>query len=410
MNHTRLLALLACLSLLTSPLIGCAPEAEGSGTVTRETLANGATLVRYADLSLDHAPRISPDLEIGVLEGDAAEVFGDVRAVEVRDDGTILVLDYQASEIRAFGPDGAFLETIAARGDGPGELREVNGMVLKGDSVLWVQDHARWVMIALDPDGGELDRVPMHVRSYGYVWSGAVMDDGVHWKPMSHSDDERVFPPEPGLLNGSTRTYVKSFDPRTEEVDSVFTGERTYRTFVAESSRGGWSYRSIPFDGRGGFAIDPTGAFWSFDGADYRIAKLGLDGDTLLVIEADLPSVPVTDDDRQGYIEATAEQDPAMRPVARQIADLMNDTKPMIVGIRADASGNLWVRRAGGAGEDPVYDVFDPEGEHLGSVVLGFQALDFFPFVVRNGAIHTLTRDELDVPRVVRAPLPDLGR
>ncbi len=119
-------------------LVGCAPDAAPASDVIRETLPNGATLVRYAALPADEAPRIVPDLRIGVLDGEEWEVFGDVRAVEVRRDGTILILDYQASEIRAFDPQGGYLGTIAGRGEGPGELQEVNGMVLKGDSVLWV--------------------------------------------------------------------------------------------------------------------------------------------------------------------------------------------------------------------------------------------------------------------------------
>ncbi len=260
-------------------------------------------------------------------------------------------------------------------------------------------------MLALDPDGGEIDRVPMHVRSYGYVWSGTVADDGVHWKPASHSDDERTFPPEEGLETGSSRRYLKSFDPRTEAVDSVFLGERTYRSYVAPRGRG-WSYRSIPFDAGGGLAIDPTGGFWTSDGRSYRIARLDAQGDTVLVVEADVPALPVTTADREAFVDAMSEQDPDFRSSARAIMDLAPDTKPVISGLRADAEGRLWVLRSRAGEDDPTYDVFQSDGAYVGSVRLGFEALDFFPFVVRNGALHTLTRDSLDVPTVVRAQLP----
>ncbi|MDX1389196.1 MAG: 6-bladed beta-propeller, partial [Acidobacteriota bacterium] len=70
-----------------------------------------------------------------------------MRGVEAAGDGTIFVLDYQAAEVRAFGPDGAYLRTVATRGEGPGEIREANGFKLVGDSILWIQDHGQWQMI-----------------------------------------------------------------------------------------------------------------------------------------------------------------------------------------------------------------------------------------------------------------------
>lgn len=64
-------------------------------------------------------------------------------------------------------------------------------MILTKHGTHWVQDHGQWEMIELDLDGEEIRRLPLHVRSYGYVWNGTVDDRGRFWKPTSHSDQAR---------------------------------------------------------------------------------------------------------------------------------------------------------------------------------------------------------------------------
>ena len=98
---------------------------------------------------------------MGTGDGDLATVFGDVRGIEAGRYGTIYVLDYQASEVRAFDREGRFLHTVASKGEGPGELTEANGMILIGDTLLWIQDHAKWMMIGVDREGKEVARLTL---------------------------------------------------------------------------------------------------------------------------------------------------------------------------------------------------------------------------------------------------------
>jgi len=317
------------------------------------------------------------------------------------------VLDHQAVEIRAFDQEGRYLSTIASRGDGPGELREANGMVLKGDTVLWVQDHGWWTMLGLDPEGGEVARHPMHVRSYGYFWSGTVDDRGVFWKDTSHSEDEPTHPPPLGLVEGSVRSYLKSWDPRTDVTDSIFLGEATYRTWISQAGAG-WRYRSIPFDRGDAIAFAPDGGAWVTDGREYRVTRVNAAGDTTLVLESAVEPDAVTRADRAAYVRAAVEMDPDGRAAAEQVAALMPASKPVIASLGVDGHGRLWVKRAGAEDEDPAYDVFADDGEWLGNVLLGFAASPVHPIVVRGDALYAVTLDEMGVARVVRAPLPPL--
>ena len=149
--------------LIAAAVSSCVTESSGPPAL-RETLPNGALLVRYPDLPAidDTVPEVTEaqvDLQFGDLDGDDPNlIFGDIRGVQAASDGTIYVLDYQATEVRAYDPDGRYLRTVARHGEGPGEITEANGILLSGDTLLWMNDHARWVIVGTDPDGNEVRR------------------------------------------------------------------------------------------------------------------------------------------------------------------------------------------------------------------------------------------------------------
>ena len=373
----------------------------------RETLPNGAVSLSYPALPLPSGEIVNQSLRVGVVDGDENSTFGDLRGIEADSSGNIYVLDHQASEIRAFDAEGRYLRTLTRKGAGPGELTEANGMILSKDGTLWVQDHGQWQMIELSLDGKEIRRLPMHVRSYGYVWNGTVDDQGRFWKPTSHEDRPQTLPPEPGLIEGSSRQFMKWFDPAAQLTDSVFVGEFTYRTFVSRTARGGYSYRGLPFAPRGSLIVDPAGGFWITSGETYRVARLNERGDTVLIIAVDIPPEPVTEDDRSAYVSDFLERQPEERRLAEDLAALANPTKPAIDQLNVDDEGRLWVRRLMEAGETPIYDLFDREGAFVGSIQLGFSPT-YLPPRIRAGRLYAVVADEMDVQSFVRAELPPL--
>lgn len=233
MTQPRLL----CALTLTVALTAC-DAGPPVTTPTRETLPNGAVLVRYSALpAIDHVgPEVTEahvDLQLGTRGGDDPNfIFGDIRGVQAASDGTIFVLDYQAIEVRVFSPDGEFLRTIVRQGEGPGEVREANGIVLSGDSLLWVNDHGQWAVVGVDPKGEELRRFSKPIRSYGYIWDGTFDRQGRYWRQDEHADDEELVDEETGPYEESFRSYFKSYDLSTEEVDSVYLGESIWRGYA----------------------------------------------------------------------------------------------------------------------------------------------------------------------------------
>lgn len=388
---------------------GCGGDASSDPSgVTHDTLPDGTVVVRYPTLPIGEPLEVVADLRMGSVDDDPYLTFADVRGIEAGSDGTIYVLDYQLSEVRAFDADGNYLRTVATPGEGPGEISEANGFILVRDSILWIQDHGKWSMLGVTTEGEEVGRYQMPVRSYGYMWNGTIDDRGRLWKPESHSDEEPTYPPPPGLNESSTRRYLKWYDPETEASDSIYVGEAFYRSHVAQNDRGGWSYRNVPFEPATTAVVDPAGGLWQVDNAAYRIARRDERGDTTFVIEADVAPLPVTDADRSSFVDGMVEYDPDSRARAEEILSFARDMKPVIEGLVVDDVGRLWVDRVVPSGERPLHDVFEPDGDYLGSIRLGFDPNRYLSIRIRDGRLYALVQDELDIPFVVRADVPVL--
>ena len=384
--------------------------ADSGPPALRETLPNGALLVRYPDLPAidDTVPEVieaQVDLQFGEVDGeDATLIFGDIRGIQAAGDGTIYVLDYDATEVRAYDPDGRYLRTVARSGEGPGEITEANGIILSGDTLLWMHNHGRQVIIGVDPAGEEVRRFNKPVSSWGYTWSGVFDHRGRYWRQTSHSDDPYLYPPPLGLSTRIARRYYKFHDPSNAAVDSIFLGEGRGRTFRYEDANGFRQLLPIYFESRETIQLNPSGGFWRANTAEYRIARTTEDGDTLVVIEAGLPVMPVTGEDRAAYVEEMVEYDGTeFRSDYEEVAGLMPDVKPILEGIFVDDEGRLWAERVTPSDAPAFYDRYSEDGDYLGSVRLGFDAAG--PLWIQHGAIYTWITDEMDVPFIVRAPL-----
>lgn len=404
-NGARIRA--AFVLLLTAGLGACEiPEGASPPGVAaeREQLPNGAELVRYQSLGPEEPELVLPDLRIGTLEGEFEYVFGDVRGIEIGADGTIYVLDNQASEIRAFQPDGTFDRTVARSGSGPGEIGQANGLVRAPDGTLWVQDHSQWRLIRLDPDGGEVERIPMPVLQYGYLWDGVVDEQGRIWTEWSRSvgGPPPGQPPEPGLQEGTSEMHMIALDPETGASDTIYLATATWRSWVVTLDNG-WGFRAIPFQPSNLYAVGPSGEIWLAASDRYRIALLDSSGDTVRIVEVDRDPEPVTADDRRAYIEDAAERGENEERAARAMTGAFPDVKPVLAQLVVDDEGRLWVRRPGHGGGH--FDVFERSGDFVGSVRLGFESPEYFPPRIRDGALYTLEVDEYDVQSVVRVPV-----
>ena len=399
----------ALLTIIVATAVSSCVTESGGPPALRETLPNGALLVRYPDLPAidDTVPEVTEanvDLRLGSIDGeDLNLVFGAIRGVQAASDGTIYVLDQQASEVRVFDSGGQYLRTIVRQGEGPGEIAAANGIFLSGDTLLWVHDTGQWRVIGVDPTGVEVRRFLKPVMSYTYIWNGTFDNLGRYWKETSQIVGEASFPPPMGLSYVTQRHYFKSYDLSTAATDSVYFGEVTGRSYAYSTPEILWGFLDIRFEASEPVVVNPSGGFWRAKTAEYRIARTTEDADTLVVIEAGLPVQPVTDEDRAAYVEEYLEFMPELRREAEEVAALLPDVKPILEGMFVDDEGRLWVQRVTPADAPAFYDLFSQDGDYLGSVRLGFEAAG--PLWIQHGAIYTWITDEMGVGYVVRAPL-----
>lgn len=392
---------------LTTALSSCESEAPAVEP-TRETLPNGAVVVRHPDLpAIDSiGPEVAEahvDLQFGSADGtDPNLTFGAIR-VQAASDGTIYVLEQQAAEVRVFDSGGRYLRTIVRQGEGPGEIGGANGIFLWGDTLLWINDTRQATIIGVDPDGNEVRRFAKPVMRLTSTWAGVFDDRGRYWREVSHADNAPGFPPPMGLTSWTGRHYYKSHDLSSGAIDSVQVGEARFRIYAYATPEVPFGFLPLRFEPFEMIVVNPAGGFWRAHSTSYRIAQTTENGDTLLVIEAGLPEQPVTDADRSAYVDSIVADRPELRREAEEVAGLMPDTKPMLARIIIDDEHRLWVQRITPADAPAFYDLFSADGNYLGSVRLAFTAAG--PLVIRRSTIYTWIEDDLDVPYVVRAPL-----
>ena len=397
------------LLIIAAGIISCETDTP-AGNPTRETLPNGAVVVRYPDLpAIDSVgPEITEvqvDLKFGSRDGDDPNLtFGRIQGIQAASDGTIYVLDGQPDEVRVFGPDGEYLRTIVRRGEGPGETTGASGIILAGDTLLWMYD-VRQGIIGVTPNGEEVRRFKRLAYDPAYYWSGTFDNYGRYWISEYHVDEERSGDiTREGPYTETYWRYYKSYDLSTEAIDSVPLGERVTQTYLFDFGPG-LGFMDIPFVSSDVTAVRPSGGFWHSSNTAYRVTRSSEQGDTLIVIEAALPALPVTAEERSAYIDRTVDRRPDHRSAAERAADLIADFKPIFASFFVDDENRLWAKRTTPGEALPFYDLFSEDGDYLGSVRLGFPPAPGSRVWVQHGNIYTWVVDEFDVQYVVRAPL-----
>lgn len=403
--------LVLILSVATAPA-SCDTESP-AGDPTRETLPNGAVLVRYPTLpAIDSVgPEITEvhvDLRFGSLEGDDPNLtFTRIQGIQAASDGIIYVLEGQPDEVRVFSPDGEYLRTIVRRGEGPGETTGATGIILMGDTLLWTNDFRQRVIIGVNSNGEEIRRFKWLAYDPADYWSGAFDHFGRYWMSAYQIDRQRSGDiTTAGLHTETYWRYYKSYDLSTEAIDSVPFGERVTQSYLPRLGNG-LGIMPIPFVSSDVTAVRPSGGFWHSSNTAYRITRISERGDTLILIEAALPALPVTAEERSAYLDRTFDRWPGQRRAAERAADLIADFKPMFEdeGFFVDDEDRLWAKRTTPREALPFYDLFSEDGDYLGSVRLGFPPAPGSKVWVQHGNLYTWVVDELDVQYVVRAPL-----
>ena len=358
---------------------------------------------------------LEPEMSIGMLEGPDEYLIGSPRALAVGRDGVIYMLDRQVMKVRMYGPDGSHIRDIGREGGGPGEFEGPDGMTLL-------------------PDGRLLVRDPGNARVSVFAGDGEYLEQ--FWLAGGFNTSRRFYADTAGnsyamvLLDAEASVFdwkfgLARYDLEGEVHDTIPAPTWDYeRPEVSATRDGSTSINWVPFTGQDWWTFSPLGYMVGGVSTDYRIDLFRI-REPVLRIE-------------RNWIPIAVKSEEADERERRQTAQFRRDygswswngppipdTKPPFRDLFASEEGNIWVLvsqegRATMTEEDareeerrtnmpplrfeepPAYDVFAPDGRFVGHVSVPETFSTRPGPIVRGDSVWAVTRDELDVPTIVR--------
>lgn len=398
--------------------VGCAVGADGGGWGGEVRDSSGVVIVENPTDGLwdeGDAWTLRLEREIGETDGAPEYTFGVIADVVLTSDGGVLVLDRQASTVRAYDSDGQFVRDIGGPGEGPGELgRFTYSLLLLSSDTLVVPDRLLSRFTLFGPDGGLVETVPLFGSPPSIRW-GRLHDTRFVFRSLQNAagDDGRVTSWD-GLLTVDRSGMVQ---------DTVLVVPENANIRNTAGGIGG------PLAADAGFSAPllivapvwstlPDGRIAAAYTSDSEIGLYADDGALLRRIRSprwERRSVSDRDADRlremflQRYTDAGM---PFEEADSRFRSHLGMDRLPAFSQILAGPDGTLWVRRVEGIETiDPLalsgaifdglgsglWDVLDSEGRYLGSVRLPD---DFEPRSSHGDRIVGIGTDALGVQTV----------
>jgi hypothetical protein len=355
------------------------------------------------------------EISIGTMEGADEYILGNPTQLAVADDGTIYVLDRQVPVVRAYGPDGVHLYDVGRDGGGPGEYKNPDGLTVLPDGRVLVKDPGNARIAVFDPDGEPAGGWPYrggwntshryYADTAGYSYAMILLESGLPPWEWTY-----------GLarMNMSGELLDTIPAPTWEYEIPRVTGQR----------EGSSSSTPVPFSPRTIFSFSPHGYMLGALTTDYRIDLYRGPGDVLR-IERPWDPVPVLAEEKAEQERRITENFRGNFPGWRWNGQPIPDTKPPFTDIFAGNDGRIWVQVAhtgvptmtgAEAREEEdrsgrpvtryrtpaVFDVFESDGNYLGVVRTPSDFRVSPKPVTRGDYVWAITRDELDVPTIMR--------
>ena len=121
-----------------------------------------------------------PLLRIGVVEGEEAYQFSGLTGMVRMADGTMVVADFGAQDVRFFGPDGTVRTLFGGPGGGPGEFTGLAALGLSPEGLVWAYDFSLRRITWLDGTGSmvhltSMDPEPPTLNAVGALPGGVLL-------------------------------------------------------------------------------------------------------------------------------------------------------------------------------------------------------------------------------------------
>jgi sugar lactone lactonase YvrE len=360
---------------------------------------------------------LAADLSVGVFEGAEEEMFGDVAAIAVSPAGDLFVLDRHVPTVRHFAADGRYLASLGREGSGPGEIKRPDGMTMHPDGRLLVRDPGNGRMNVYAPDSTSLPSWPLPGGG-GWNTSDPVRTD-------TAGNTYTLVLLEAGVDVTEWTYGLARFDSAGRHTDTLRVPAWDYEPARLTARReNSSSSTSVPFSAFRVWDFSPLGYFLGGVNADYRL-DLYRPAAPVLRIERAWTPVPVLAAEKAEQEHRITENFKRSYGSWKWNGPGIPDTKPAYRDVFVAPDGRLWVQLSQPGREfmteaealeeerrtnrpqvrhrEPVvFDVFEPDGRYLGVVRTPDEFQTSPPPVIRGDTVWAVTRDSLDVQRVVR--------
>ena len=202
---------------------------------------------------------------------------------------------------------------------------------------------------------------------------------------------------EPGPNQIRVRqSRVRVITPEGDSLASVLSGRQVMPEPVEIEGMGRVGFPP-PFFVGPGIRYFPGQGLLSYHGVEPELTWYDLDGRPTLRIRLDLKPLPVTEEDRQNYLDGLSEEPPgtpAAYTKARRESAEFPDHMPYYQIVQVDDAGYIWLEHVTSVRETDLdawqdYRMLSPQGEYLADV-----PLPAAPFTIARGRLHTLSVNE----------------
>lgn len=340
-----------------------------------------------------------PSLVIGLEEGDAAYLWGEIVGVTRLRDGSFAVADRQAAEIRFFDATGRFLRTAGRQGGGPGEFHYLHALWACGEGRLYTWDRRRNRVAQWDTDG-RLEREFDLLEPYS--------DRG--WGPYRALCSPRGdflavgWGETPTMMGRVTQSQLLEHTSPVWLLDSLAQPVAELGTFLIAdrvlivSPRGGGTTGPHPLGRVTQFAIDSQHVYVATS-ERLEILVYRRDGSLARILRGPPQDLRIDDALLDRYLAGGAPSSDSMILARIRQAELpLPAGLPAIAGIELDPGGNIWVKRFQLPWEHAErWGVFAADGVFLGHVDM---PLRFTVHEIGDDYVLGVARDEVGVERV----------
>ena len=319
-----------------------------------------------------------PEFVLGGLEasGDSAHFIWQVRGAKPLSDGRIAVFTPRGDrKVLVYEPTGRLSAAFARSGRGPGEFHSPVAMqVLPGDTIaIW--SFMFGPVYYFDSSGTILRERRIDL--------GALM---AATRTETRKPGERPWPLPDGSFGMSVHPVDWARPDRSGVVYRAPIGFARIDSAYSVHSFGGWwgdletlssqrgenLYSQVPFATSAAltFGGEPLSAYVT-NNDSYEVHQFSATGVLQRIVRRSVDPVPVTDEEYETWRAFAEELNPNRdwRQWDRLTGELPRPYHPIIMGMRVDTEGFLWILDGlPYRGDTSDFSVFDPEGRWLGTV------------------------------------------